>query len=44
MNGIANPYYNTYTSYGEVITPAIADGYIRDAYMEADDTLALAGS
>ena len=26
VSGIANPYYNTYTSYGKVITPAIADG------------------
>ena len=41
VNGLANPYYNTYTSYGEVITPEKADGYIRDAYVEADDTLAL---
>jgi 2',3'-cyclic-nucleotide 2'-phosphodiesterase (5'-nucleotidase family) len=41
VNGLANPYYNTYTSYGEVITPARADGIIRKAYMEADATLAL---
>lgn len=41
VNGIANPYYNTYTSYGKVITPAIAGGFIRKAYMEADATLAL---
>ncbi len=41
VNGIANPYYNTYESYGQVITPAKADGYIRAAYMEADATLAL---
>lgn len=41
VNGIANPYYNTYTSYGKVITPAIADGFIRKAYVEADATLAL---
>ena len=41
VNGLANPYYNTYTSYGEVITPEKADGYIRDAYVEADSTLAL---
>ena len=41
VNGLVNPYYNTYTSYGEVITPAKAEGYIRDAYMEADETLAL---
>jgi 2',3'-cyclic-nucleotide 2'-phosphodiesterase (5'-nucleotidase family) len=44
VNGLANPYYNTYTSYGEVITPAIADGFLRDAYMEADETLALGRS
>ena len=36
VNGIANPYYNNYYSYGQVITPAIADGYIREAYTEAD--------
>jgi 2',3'-cyclic-nucleotide 2'-phosphodiesterase (5'-nucleotidase family) len=42
VNGLANPYYNTYTSYGEVITPEKADGYLREAYMEADSTLALA--
>jgi hypothetical protein len=41
VNGLVNPYYNTYTSYGEVVTPAKADGFIRDAYMEADATLAL---
>ena len=41
VSGIANPYYNTYTSYGQVITPAIANGFLRDAYMEADATLAL---
>ena len=41
VNGIANPYYNTYASYGQVITPAKADGYIREAYKEADATLAL---
>ena len=41
VNGIANPYYNTYTSYGEVITPEKADGILRDAYAEADATLAL---
>ena len=27
VNGLANPYYNTYYSYGEVITPEMADGY-----------------
>ena len=42
VNGLTNPYYNTYTSYGEVITPERADGIIKDAYMEADATLALA--
>lgn len=41
VSGIANPHYNTYTSYGQVITPAIADGFLRAAYMEADATLAL---
>jgi 2',3'-cyclic-nucleotide 2'-phosphodiesterase (5'-nucleotidase family) len=41
VSGLANPYYNTYTSYGEVITPEKADGYIREAYEEADATLAL---
>jgi 2',3'-cyclic-nucleotide 2'-phosphodiesterase (5'-nucleotidase family) len=42
VNGIANPYYNTYASFGETITHEIAEGFLRDAYMEADDTLALA--
>ena len=41
VNGLANPYYNTYKSYGEVITPARADSFIRAAYAEADATLAL---
>lgn len=41
VNGIANPYYNTYASYGQVITPAKADSFIREAYVEADETLAL---
>ena len=41
VNGITNPYYNTYASYGEVITPAKADGFLRAAYAEADETLAL---
>lgn len=41
VNGIANPYYNTYMEQGELITPEIADGILRTAYMEADDTLAL---
>ncbi len=39
--GIKNPYFNTYTSYGEVITPVKARGFLRAAYMEADETLAL---
>jgi len=41
VSGIANPYYNTYTSYGEVITPGRADGFLRAAYREADETLKL---
>jgi 2',3'-cyclic-nucleotide 2'-phosphodiesterase (5'-nucleotidase family)/predicted AlkP superfamily phosphohydrolase/phosphomutase len=41
VSGIANPYYNTYTEYGELITPDKADGFIRQAYAEADATLAL---
>jgi 2',3'-cyclic-nucleotide 2'-phosphodiesterase (5'-nucleotidase family) len=41
VNGLANPYYNTYTSYGAVITPQIAEGIIRQAYQQADETLAL---
>ncbi|NJD58379.1 MAG: hypothetical protein FIA98_03145 [Anaerolineae bacterium] len=41
VNGITNPYYNNYYSYGELITPDIADGFLREAYMEADATLAL---
>jgi 2',3'-cyclic-nucleotide 2'-phosphodiesterase (5'-nucleotidase family) len=41
VNGIANPYYNNYYSYDELITPAIADGFLKEAYMEADATLAL---
>lgn len=41
VNGIANPYYNTYTEQGELITPEKADGFLRVAYMEADETLAL---
>jgi 2',3'-cyclic-nucleotide 2'-phosphodiesterase (5'-nucleotidase family) len=39
--GITNPYYNTYTEYGELITPEIADGFLREAYAEADATIAL---
>jgi 2',3'-cyclic-nucleotide 2'-phosphodiesterase (5'-nucleotidase family)/predicted AlkP superfamily phosphohydrolase/phosphomutase len=42
VNGIANPYYNTYENYGLVITPEIADVFLKQAYMEADDTLELA--
>ncbi len=41
VNGIDNPYYNTYTSYGQVITPALADNYLKAAYTEADETLAV---
>ncbi len=41
MNGIANPYYDSYQSYGETITPAIADAFVKDAYAEADATLKL---
>jgi 2',3'-cyclic-nucleotide 2'-phosphodiesterase (5'-nucleotidase family)/predicted AlkP superfamily phosphohydrolase/phosphomutase len=41
VNGVPNPHYNSYTSYGEVITPQMADGFIREAYAEADATLAL---
>jgi 2',3'-cyclic-nucleotide 2'-phosphodiesterase (5'-nucleotidase family)/predicted AlkP superfamily phosphohydrolase/phosphomutase len=42
VNGVGNPYYGTYTSWGETITPEKAEGYIRDAYRSADETLALA--
>ena len=41
VNGITNPYYNNYSIQGELITPDIADGFIRSAYQEADQTLAL---
>ncbi|MGE5459221.1 MAG: 5'-nucleotidase C-terminal domain-containing protein, partial [Solirubrobacterales bacterium] len=41
VNGVANPYYDNYFSYGELITPEIADGFVKDAYAEADATLAL---
>ena len=41
VNGIANPYYNNYYSYGKLISPKVADGFIREAYKEADATLAL---
>ena len=42
VNGLANPYYNNYYSYGELISPDVADGFLKDAYGEADATLALA--
>ena len=42
VNGVENPYFEDYYSYGELITPEVADGFIRDAYKEADATLALA--
>ena len=41
VNGLTNTYYNNYYSYGELITPDIADGFLKVAYMEADETLAL---
>ncbi len=41
VNGLVNPYYNIYANYGQVITPEIADSFIRMAYEEADATLAL---
>jgi 2',3'-cyclic-nucleotide 2'-phosphodiesterase (5'-nucleotidase family) len=41
VNGLANPYYNNYYSYGLLITPEIADGFLRQSYAEADETLAL---
>ncbi len=41
VNGLANPYYNNYYSYGELISPDVADGFLRLAYTEADETLAL---
>jgi 2',3'-cyclic-nucleotide 2'-phosphodiesterase (5'-nucleotidase family) len=44
VNGITNPYYNNYYSYGTLITPQIADGYLKEAYHEADQTLKLAKS
>jgi 2',3'-cyclic-nucleotide 2'-phosphodiesterase (5'-nucleotidase family) len=44
VNGLANPYYNTYTEYGEVITAEKADGFLQQAYAEADATLALGRS
>jgi 2',3'-cyclic-nucleotide 2'-phosphodiesterase (5'-nucleotidase family)/predicted AlkP superfamily phosphohydrolase/phosphomutase len=44
VSGIENPYYDNYYSYGELITPDVADGFLKDAYMEADATLALGKS
>ena len=41
VNGVVNPHYNNYFSFGELISPEIADGFLRAAYMEADETLAL---
>jgi 2',3'-cyclic-nucleotide 2'-phosphodiesterase (5'-nucleotidase family) len=41
VNGLANPYYDNYYSYGELISPEVAEGFLKDAYMEADETLAL---
>jgi 2',3'-cyclic-nucleotide 2'-phosphodiesterase (5'-nucleotidase family) len=41
VNGLVNPYYNNYYSYGELITPERADGFLKAAYKEADETLAL---
>lgn len=42
VNGSINPYYNNYYSYGELLSPEVAGGFIRDAYMNADETLAFA--
>jgi 2',3'-cyclic-nucleotide 2'-phosphodiesterase (5'-nucleotidase family) len=41
VNGLDNPYYRNYYSYGRLITPKIADSFLRAAYSEADETLAL---
>ncbi len=41
VNGLTNPYHNNYYSYGELITPDIADGFLKVAYAKADETLAL---
>ena len=41
VNGLVNPYYNNYYAQGELITPEKADGFLKDAYSEADATLAL---
>jgi 2',3'-cyclic-nucleotide 2'-phosphodiesterase (5'-nucleotidase family)/predicted AlkP superfamily phosphohydrolase/phosphomutase len=42
VNGILNPYYNNYYSYGQLITHTGAEGYLREAYKSADETLGLA--
>jgi 2',3'-cyclic-nucleotide 2'-phosphodiesterase (5'-nucleotidase family) len=39
VNGVVNPYYNNYYSYGELITPERAEGFLKAAYAEADETL-----
>jgi len=41
VNGLVNPYYNNYYSFGELISPEVAEGFLEAAYMEADETLAL---
>ena len=42
VSGLANPYYNNYYSYGELIRPGRSPtAFLRDAYGEADETLAL---
>ena len=41
VNGIPNPYYNNYYSYGQLITPLSPMASCEEAYMEADETLAL---
>lgn len=41
VNGLTNPYYNNYSIQGQLITPDLADGFIRSAYEEADQTLSL---
>lgn len=41
VNGLTNTYYNNYYSYGDLISPEKADGFLREAYAEADATLAL---
>jgi 2',3'-cyclic-nucleotide 2'-phosphodiesterase (5'-nucleotidase family)/predicted AlkP superfamily phosphohydrolase/phosphomutase len=42
VNGLGNPYYGNYTVWGETINAEKAQGYIRDAYRNADETLGLA--